>query len=91
MKYVYQVSFFLVLTSRTCFRINDLKENYTHTKLRLPLLYELFTKAENISTLVEPNQRKLGFVITTNKASYFAQEDSICLFSVAREGAMNKH
>ena len=33
---------------------------------------------------------KLGFVITNDKASYVAKEDSICLFSVAREAALNE-
>ena len=31
---------------------------------------------------------ELGFVITNDKASYVAKEDSICLFSVAREAAL---
>ena len=43
-----------------------------------------------ISTLAEPNQMKLGFVITNYKASYVAKEDSICLFSVAKEAALNE-
>ena len=43
-----------------------------------------------ISILVEPNQMKLGFVITNDKASYIAKEDSICLFSVAKETPLNK-
>ena len=43
-----------------------------------------------ISTLTEPNQMKLGFVITNDKASYVAKEDSICLFSIAEEAALNK-
>ena len=33
---------------------------------------------------------KLGFVITNDKASNIAREDSICLFSVAEEAALNK-
>ena len=33
---------------------------------------------------------KLGFVITNDKASYFAKEDSLSLFSVAKKAAMNK-
>ena len=33
---------------------------------------------------------KLGFVITNDKAPYVAKEDSICLFSVAREAALNE-
>ena len=33
---------------------------------------------------------KLGFVITNDKASYVAKGDSICLFSVAKETALNK-
>ena len=33
---------------------------------------------------------KLGFVITNDKASYVAKEDSICLFSIAKEVALNK-
>ena len=43
-----------------------------------------------ISTLLEPNQMKVGFVITTDKISYVAKEDSICLFSVAKEMALNE-
>ena len=59
-------------------------------KWRRPLLYHLFTKAVHISTLVEPNQMKLGFVITNDKASYVAKEDSIHLFCVAKETALNE-
>ena len=33
---------------------------------------------------------KLGFVITNDKALYIATEDSICLFIVAKEAAMNE-
>ena len=33
---------------------------------------------------------KPGFVITNDKASYVAKEDSLCLFSVAKEAALNK-
>ena len=51
---------------------------------------QLFTEALHISTLVEPNQMELGFTITNDNASYVAKEDSICLFSVAREAALNK-
>ena len=32
----------------------------------------------------------LGFVITNDKASYDSKEDCICLFSVAKEAALNK-
>ena len=43
-----------------------------------------------MSTLAEPNQIKLGFVINNDKASYVAKEDSICLFIVAKEAALNE-
>ena len=33
---------------------------------------------------------KLGFVITNDKASYVAKENSICLLSVAKEKTLNK-
>ena len=33
---------------------------------------------------------KLGFVITDEKSSYVAKENSICLFSVVKETAFNK-
>ena len=33
---------------------------------------------------------KLDFVITSNKDVYVAKEDIICLFSVAKEAALNK-
>ena len=33
---------------------------------------------------------KLGFVITNDKASCVAKADSICLFRVAKEEALNK-
>ena len=33
---------------------------------------------------------ELGFVITNEKASYVANKDSICFFSVAREAALNE-
>ena len=59
-----------------------------HTKKTL--LYQLFTKTVHISTLVEPNQMKLGFAITNEKASYIAKKDSICLFSIAKEVALNE-
>ena len=40
---------------------------------------------------VEPNQMKLSIVITNDKASYvFFKEHSICLFSIAKEEALNK-
>ena len=85
-----QISFFLVLTPRTCFEFNAFRILHIHNKLRRPLLYQLFTKTVLISTLAEPNQMKLGFVITNDKASYVAKEDSICLFSIAEEAALNK-
>ena len=44
-----------------------------------------------MSTIPEQNQIKLGFVITNDKASYVAKEDSICLFIVAKEVALNEH
>ena len=53
-------------------------------------LYQLFTKAVHISTLVEQNKINMGFLITNDKASYVAQEDSICLFSFAKEAVLNK-
>ena len=53
-------------------------------------IYHLFTKAVHISTLVEPKQMKLGSVITNDKAPYVAKGDSICLFSIAKETALNK-
>ena len=43
-----------------------------------------------MSTLAEPNQIKLGFMITNDKALYVAKEDSICLFIVAKEAALNE-
>ena len=33
---------------------------------------------------------KLGFVLTNHKASNVATKDSICVFSVAKEVALNK-
>ena len=33
---------------------------------------------------------ELDFVITNDKESYVAKEDSICLFSIAEEAALNK-
>ena len=33
---------------------------------------------------------ELGFVITNDKATYVAREESICLFSIAREAALNE-
>ena len=74
----------------SCFKFNDFHIVHIHKKLRRPLLYQLFTEALHISTLVEPNQMELGFVITNDKASYVAKEDSICLFSVARKAALNE-
>ena len=85
-----QISFFLVLTPRTCFELNDFHIFHIHKKWRQPLLYQLFSKSVNMSTLAEPNQIMLGFVITNDKASYFAKEDSICLFILAKEAALNK-
>ena len=32
---------------------------------------------------------ELGFMITNDRASYVAKEDSICLFSVASEAVLN--
>ena len=42
------------------------------------------------STHVKPNQMKLDFVVTNDKASYGAKGDSICLFSVAKEMTLNE-
>ena len=33
---------------------------------------------------------KLGLVITNDKASYVAKEDSICLFNYSKEAALNE-
>ena len=79
-----------VLTFRTCFGFNDLQILHIHKKWRWPFLYQLFTEALHVSTLVEPNQTELGFVITNDKPSYVAKEYSICLFSVAWEAALNE-
>ena len=43
-----------------------------------------------MSTLAESNQINLGFVITNDKASYIAKEDSICLFLISKEAALNE-
>ena len=85
-----QLSFFLVLTPRTCFRFNDSHIFHIHKKWRQPLLYRLFSKSVLMSTLTEPNQISLGFVITNDKSSYVAKEDSICLFLIAKEAALNE-
>ena len=78
-----------MLTSRTSIAFIDFQIVHIHKKFRRPLLYQLFTKAVHMSTLLEPNQMKLGFVIANDKASYVARKDSICLFSVAEEAALN--
>ena len=79
-----------MLTSRSCFEFNDFDIVNIHKKWRRPLLYQLFIKTVLISTLTEPNQMKLGFVITNDNASYVAKEDSICLFSIGEEAALIK-
>ena len=86
----WQVPFFLVLTSRSCFGFKDLQIFHIRKKWGRTLLYQLFTKPVHIPLLVEPNQMKSGFVITNDKASYVAKEDSICLFSMAKEATLNK-
>ena len=85
-----QISFFLVLTPRTCFGFNDFHIFNIHKKWRRPLLYQLFSKSVLMSTLAEPNQIRLGFVITNDKAPYVAKEESICLFIIAKEAALNE-
>ena len=80
----------MILISRIGFRFNDFHILHIHKKFRQPLLYQLFTKALYKLALVEQIQMKLGFVITNNKASYVTKEDSICLFSFAKEAALNK-
>ena len=85
-----QISFFLVLTPRTCFGFNDFHIFHINKKWRRPLLYQLFSKSVLMSTLADPNQVNLGFVITNDKASYVAKEDSICLFLIAKKAALNK-
>ena len=85
-KYFFKETFFLVLTSGTCFGFNDFKKFYIHKNWRQPPLYQLFTMAAHISTFVESKQMKLGFVITNDKGIYVAKGDSICLFSVQRSG-----
>ena len=89
-KYFLQEFFFLVLTSRICFRFKHFLILHIHKKWIWPLLYHLFTKTVHILTLVEPNQMKLGFVITNKKASCVAKEDSICFFCIAKYMALNK-
>ena len=39
---------------------------------------------------VEPNQMRLSFVIANDEPSHVSNEHSICLFSVAKEAAMNE-
>ena len=51
-----------------------------------PAIYQGCTYINN----GEPNQMKLSFVITNEKASYVSKKDSICLFRVAKEAALNK-
>ena len=86
-----QISFFLVLTPRTCFGFNDFHIFHIHKKKqRRPLLNQLFSKSVLMSTLAEPNQINLGFVITNDKASNVAKEDSICLFLTAKEATLNE-
>ena len=53
-------------------------------------VYQLFSKSVLMSTLSKPNQIKLGFVITNDKASYVAKEHSICLYIVTKEAALNE-
>ena len=81
---------FLVLTSRICFRFIDFQIFHIHKKWRQPFLSQLFSKAAHTSTVVEPNQMKLGFVLTNDKASCVAKEDCIYSFRVAKKAALNK-
>ena len=63
---------------------------FIYTKNEDNLSSQLLTKAVHKSTLVEPNQMHLGFVMTSDKASYVAKEDKICLYSVAKKAALKK-
>ena len=75
-----QVYLLLVLTSRTSFGLYVFQIVHKHKKFRQPLLYQLFTKAVHISTLLDPNQMNLGFVITNDKASYVLEKTAfVCL------------
>ena len=46
-------------------------------------------KTIHISTLVEPNQMNMGFVITNDKASYVGKEDCICLLALPKKTGLN--
>ena len=86
----FQVPFFLVLTSITCFRFTDFQFLHKHKKLRRPLLYQLFIKAVHISTMWTQTKWSRPLWLTNDKASYVAEEDSICLLSVSKEATLNK-
>ena len=75
------VTFILVLTSRTCFGFDDFKNFQILKKWRWHLLYQLFIKAANISTMWSQTKWSWALWSTNDKASYVAQEDSICLLS----------
>ena len=86
-KVLFSLYFSFLVTSKTCFALIDYFLFHNHNKLRQPLLYQVFGEAAPISTPLEPNQMVQGFVINqlTNK------ESNICLFSVAKETALNEH
>ena len=55
-------------------------------KLRQPYLFQLFTYAAPITTLVEPNQMMLGFLIDQSQSGrgqiMLLEADAICLFTM---------
>ena len=63
---------------------------YTKNEDDLSSTSFFYFKGVLMSTLAEPNQINQGFVITNDKTSYVAQEDSICLFLIDKEAALNK-
>ena len=79
-----------MLTSRTRFRFTDFHFFHKHKKWRWPLLYQLFIKAVRISTMSTQTKWSWDLWLTNDKASHVAQEDNICLLSVAKEATLNE-
>ena len=80
-----QISFFLVLTSRTCFKFNDFQICINTKKNEDDLSSTIYLPSSTYINTCGAKPNELGFVISNDKASYVAKGDSICLFSVATQ------
>ena len=90
LKYFFTGRFLFGANLQNSFWIHHLKKIHKHKKIRRPLLYQLFTKAVHISTVLTQTKWSWALWLTNDKASYVAKEDSICLFSVCQRSNLER-